>query len=226
MLPRAFPVASFALPRSCGGDSSTPVSDSYLIPAQSLRTEIIVRKSRFLTTVARTDSVESARATLASVRAEMPDANHHVYAFRVGFGKSVTEGMSDAGEPSGTAGPPTLAVLRGSGIGDIALVTTRYFGGAKLGTGGLVRAYTEAAQEALRQLSTERKVERRTIGLELPYSLYNIVKRLIAAHGGTIEDESFAAQVVILANFIEADLHCFLPILRDATSAQVEVVEF
>ena len=202
------------------------MSGSYLVPAQSLRTELIVRQSRFLTTVARSDTVDAARAMIAQVRREMPDANHHVYAFRVGFGKSVTEGMSDAGEPSGTAGPPTLAVLRGSGIGDIALVTTRYFGGTKLGTGGLVRAYTEAAQAALQLLMTERKVERRTIGLELPYSLYNIVKRLISAHGGTIEDESFGTQVVIMARFIETDLRGFLPLLRDATSAQVEVVEF
>ena len=202
------------------------MSDAYLVPAQRLRTEIIERKSRFITTVARADTVEAARAMIAETRDEMPDANHHVYAFRVGFGNSVTEGMSDAGEPSGTAGPPTLAVLRGSGIGDIALVTTRFFGGTKLGTGGLVRAYTESAQVALRALPIEQKVHRRAIGLELPYSLYNIVTRLIDSHGGKVEDETFDAQVMLIARFIESDLQVFLPSLRDATSAQVEVVEF
>ena len=202
------------------------MSDAYLVPAQRLRTEIIERKSRFITTVARADTVEAARAMIAETRDEMPDANHHVYAFRVGFGNSVTEGMSDAGEPSGTAGPPTLAVLRGSGIGDIALVTTRFFGGTKLGTGGLVRAYTESAQAALRALPIEQKAHRRAIGLELPYSLYNIVTRLIDSHGGKVEDETFDAQVMLIVRFIESDLQVFLPSLRDATSAQVEVVEF
>jgi putative IMPACT (imprinted ancient) family translation regulator len=79
----------------------------------------------------------------------MPNASHHVYAFRVGHGNSIIEGMSDDGEPTGTAGPPVLAVLRGTQIGDIIVIVTRYFGGTKLGTGGLVRAYPEAAQIAL-----------------------------------------------------------------------------
>ena len=96
--------------------------------------------------LAASTTVKEAKAFLAAVRAEMPDANHHVYAYRVGFGNSVIEGMSDDGEPSGTSGPPVLAVLRGSGIGDVIVVVTRYFGGTKLGTGGLVRAYSDAAR--------------------------------------------------------------------------------
>ncbi|HRF96950.1 MAG TPA: YigZ family protein, partial [Aggregatilineales bacterium] len=75
-----------------------------------------------------------------------------------GFGASVTEGMSDDGEPAGTAGPPVLAVVRGSKIGDVSLVVTRYFGGTKLGTGGLVRAYSEAAHIALNSLPTTLKI--------------------------------------------------------------------
>lgn len=104
------------------------MSEAYRIPAQSIRSELVIRKSRFLTTVAPAATVTRAREFLAAVRAEMPEASHHVYRFLVGFGNTVTEGMSDDGEPTGTAGPPTLAVLRGSGIGDIALVTTRYLG--------------------------------------------------------------------------------------------------
>ncbi len=100
-------------------------------------------------------TVDEAKAFLAAVRAEMPDANHHVYAYRVGFGNSVIEGMSDDGEPSGTSGPPVLAVLRGSGIGDVIVVVTRYFGGTKLGTGGLVRAYSEGARAGLESLATD-----------------------------------------------------------------------
>ncbi len=198
---------------------------SYLIPAERVQTEIIIKKSRFITTAQVATSVPEARGVIAGARAEMPDANHHVYAFRVGLGNSVTEGMSDDGEPKGTSGPPTLAVLRGSGIGDIALVTTRYFGGTKLGTGGLVRAYTESAQEALSMLKTELKVEKRLLGLELPYSLYNIVKRLIATHRGEIQEEEFTAQVMIIVRFTVDDLDPFTEALQERTSAQVLVLD-
>lgn len=201
------------------------MSEAYRIPAQTIRSELTIRKSRFLTTVAPAATVSRAREFLARVRAEMPEASHHVYGFRVGFGKTVTEGMSDAGEPTGTAGPPTLAVLRGSGIGDIALVTTRYFGGTKLGTGGLVRAYTESAQLALEQLETELKVERRTVGIELPYSLYNIVKRMIAAHHGSVEDEVFDGQVLLVARFVLDDLQRFTSELRERTAGQIAPVD-
>ncbi len=201
------------------------MSEAYRIPAQTLRSELIIRRSRFLTTVAPAASVARAREFLAAVRAEMPAANHHVYGFRVGFGNSVTEGMSDDGEPTGTAAPPTLAVLRGSGIGDIALVTTRYFGGTKLGTGGLVRAYTEAAQLALEQLATELKVERRTVGIEIPYSLYDIVKRMIAAHHGNVEDEVFDEQVLMVARFVREDLQQFTAELRERSAGQITPVD-
>ena len=201
------------------------MASSYLIPAQTIRCELIIRKSRFLTTIAPAPTVEAARAMIAAVRVEMPAANHHVYGFRVGYGKSITEGMSDDGEPTGTAGPPTLAVLRGCGIGDIALVTTRFFGGTKLGTGGLVRAYTESAQLALQELETELKVERRRVGIELPYSLYEIVKRMIAAHDGDIEDEVFDAEVLLVARFVVADLQRFTAALRERTAGQIAPVE-
>ncbi len=200
------------------------MTDGYLVPAETVRTELIIKKSRFLTTIQRATAVSAARESIAALRAAMPDANHHVYAFRVGFGKSVTEGMSDDGEPKGTAGPPTLAVVRGSDVGDILLVTARYFGGTKLGTGGLVRAYAESAQEALRELRTELKVERQLVGIELPYSFYDIVKLMIERHNGTIEDETFEVQVLVIARFIVPDLQRFSTELRERTAGKVSPV--
>ena len=200
------------------------MSIGYRIPAESIRTELVIKKSRFLTTINRAPTVAEARATIAALRKEMPDANHHVYAFRVGFGNSVTEGMSDAGEPTGTAGPPTLAVVRGSDIGDLVLVTARYFGGIKLGTGGLVRAYSDSAKEALSQLKTECKVERCTVGMDLPYSLYNTVKLTITEYSGTIEDEEFGAQVLVIARFVASDLPAFSADLRERTAGRVAPV--
>ncbi|MCY3780960.1 MAG: YigZ family protein [Chloroflexi bacterium] len=200
------------------------VTPPYQIPAAAVRTEIVIKKSRFLTTVRRAPTVDAARAAIAELRVEMSDANHHVYAFRVGFGKTVTEGMSDDGEPRGTAGPPTLAVVRGSDVGDIVLVTARYFGGTKLGTGGLVRAYTESAQLALSQLQTELKVERQLVGIELPYSLYNVVKLLVDAHNGIVEEEVFEAAVLITVRFVVSDLDSFTAELRERSSGAVNPV--
>src|SRR5918912_1103095 len=101
----------------------------------------------------------------AEIRVEMPDAAHHVYAYIVGHGATTNLGMSDDGEPSGTAGRPVMAVLRGSGLGDVALVVTRYFGGTLLGTGGLVHAYGDAARAVLAALPREEKVARRQLVL-------------------------------------------------------------
>ena len=119
-------------------------TDRLLIPASEHHTEIVVVNSRFITTIAPVFSVEEARDFIAKIRALNPNATHNVPAFIVGHGVSVIEHCSDDGEPQGTAGRPALAVLKGSGLGDAAVVVTRYFGGTKLGSGGLVRAYTDA----------------------------------------------------------------------------------
>lgn len=109
-----------------------------------------VRRSRFLTTLARVDSEESARAVIAEVRHRHPDARHHCTAFVVeASGRQPIERSNDDGEPSGTAGRPMLAVLTGRGLTQVVAVVTRWFGGVKLGTGGLTRAYAGAVEDAL-----------------------------------------------------------------------------
>ena len=200
-------------------------SNPYLIPAEVRRIEIEVARSRFITTVGPAKTVDEAKAFIRQIRDEMPDASHHVYAFRIGYGASVTEGMSDDGEPSGTSGPPTLSVVRGSKIGDIVLVTTRYFGGTKLGTGGLVRSYSEAAHIAINDLKTEEKIEKRLLGIELPYSLFEQAKLLIAEHGGDIEDEDFAANVTLMVRFRQPDIEAFSDALRELSAGRVTPIE-
>jgi uncharacterized YigZ family protein len=199
--------------------------EPYLVPTGRQRTETTVANSRFIATVEMVDTVEAARQFLADIRAEMPDANHHVYAYRVGYGNSTIEGMSDDGEPTGTAGPPTLSVLRGTKIGDVIIVITRYFGGTKLGTGGLVRAYTEAAHIAFNALDVSEKIEKATVGIELPYSYYERTKRLIAAHEGNLQDEQFEADVMLVIEFPRKQLDSFSIALRDLTAGQVNPTE-
>lgn len=194
---------------------------SYDVPVAEHRETLTVANSRFISTATAATSVDEARAFINRIRSEMPDASHHVYAFRIGYGNTVTEGMSDDGEPSGTAGSPTLSVLRGTTIGDIVLVTVRYFGGTKLGTGGLVRAYSEAARLCLNNLKTARKIPRHTLGFEIPYRLHNQVRRLIEQHHAVVEEETFAANVNFVVIVASPDVEAFTFTLRELSAGQV-----
>lgn len=200
------------------------MASGYRIPADQNRVFTMVANSRFVATVVYTPSVEHVKTALSRIREEMPDASHHVYAFRVGYGGSVTDGMSDAGEPSGTAGPPVMAVLRGADIGDTLVVVTRYFGGTKLGTGGLVRAYGDAARAALETARFERKIARVTVGIEATYSLLEIFRRLISEHQGLIENVEFDAQVVIIARFPVENFPAFANVVIELSAGQVQPV--
>lgn len=169
----------------------------YLVPKHRTTTETRVRNSRFRATLDRVESVAAAKELLAELRRAHPEANHHVYAFIVGFGASITEGLSDDGEPSGTSGPPVMAVLRGAGIGDAILVVTRFFGGTRLGTGGLVSAYKEAAQTVLAAAEIEEKVERKPILFSLDYSLLEQVKRRFDDFELTAPEIEYGAEVLV-----------------------------
>lgn len=199
-------------------------SHRYWIPAQTHRIETMVLNSRFIATIVFAESVSAAKESIANIRVEMSNASHHVYAFRIGYGNSVTEGASDDGEPSGTAGPPVLAVLRGRDIGDTLIVVTRYFGGTKLGTGGLVRAYSHAARSALETLELKEKIAREVLGVEAPYPLYELIKRIIARHNGIIEDETFTGDVTIIARFPVDDIEAFTDELSETSAGRIQPV--
>ncbi len=173
---------------------------SYPVPAEQTRIELKVLNSRFIAIAAPVFSVEEARQFIARIRTEFPDASHHVPAYLIGFGASLISHCSDDGEPSGTAGRPALAVLGGSGLGDVAVVVVRYFGGAKLGTGGLVRAYSEAVRQVLQQTRRAHKVPIQRIQILAPYNWYERIQNLIQAHNGQIVDQDFAAEVALTAN--------------------------
>jgi uncharacterized YigZ family protein len=193
------------------------------VPTVRTRTEIRVANSRFIATIAPAASVAEARAFIAAVRAEMPDATHHVYAYVIGHGATTTAGMSDDGEPSGTAGRPILAVLRGSGLGDTVVVVTRFFGGTLLGTGGLVRAYSDAARAVLEITPCEPKIERRTLTLTMPYHAYATARRLVAAQLGRITAEAFAADVVLTVVAPATQVDTLIAALSEATAGVVRV---
>lgn len=192
----------------------------YPIPAAIHRQELLVVNSRFIATAGPAASVEQAQELIASVRAEFSGATHNVYAYRVGFGPSTIDSCSDDGEPPGTAGRPVLAVVQGSGLGDVVVVVTRYFGGTKLGTGGLVRAYGDSARGVLASLPRGEHVEAHTFELSVPYKFYDTLTRLAAAHGGQIDDAQFAAEVSLRLTFPVDRLEAFSAALREASGGK------
>ena len=194
----------------------------YPIPAREVRIEITVVNSRFIATATPVFSVEEAKAFIARVREEFSDASHNVPAFLVGHGASVIAHCSDDGEPSGTAGRPALAVLRGSGLGDVAVVVSRYFGGTKLGTGGLVRAYGDAVREVLAVLPRAEKVPTHTVMLAVPYPYFERVRLVVAEQKGQILDEDFAADVTVTARFAVEHLPAFQAALQELSNGQLE----
>mgnify|MGYP006290012011 CR=1 FL=1 len=196
----------------------------YRIPARQARIEMRVVNSRFIATAAPAFTVDAAKAFIERVRAEFADASHNVPAFVVGHGARVIAHCSDDSEPSGTAGRPALAVLKGSGLGDTAVVVTRYFGGTKLGTGGLVRAYSDAVREVLAVLPLAEKVATHTVLMAVPYSLFEQVRLLIEDKGGETLDEAFAADVTITARFAVERFPAFQAALQELSAGQIEAL--
>ncbi len=141
--------------------------DGYPVPEREAEAETEVRRSRFIARAAPVTSREEALAFVERARADHPEARHHCWAYVIGApGRATSAAMNDDGEPSGTAGRPILGVIEHKGIGDLAVVVIRYFGGVKLGAGGLVRAYAGAAEAVLSTLPVCRREPRLTLLLQ------------------------------------------------------------
>jgi uncharacterized YigZ family protein len=200
------------------------VAAPYPVPAGEHRARDEVARSRFVTTLAPAPTVDDAHAFVARVRAEFPDATHNCWAFVVGPpGSTGRVGMSDDGEPHGTAGRPMLTALLHSGVGDVAAVVTRYYGGTKLGTGGLVRAYGGGVAGALATLPTVERVtwvRRRAV---VDYAAVAVLQQLLAAHGGRAVAEQYGADVRYTVELPEAAADDFAGALRDATRGRAQV---
>lgn len=195
-----------------------------LVPLEALETEILVVNSRFIGSLSPVNSVEEARTFINEIRKRFPDATHHVPAFLIGHGNSTITHCSDDGEPSGTAGRPALAVLQGSGLGNVCVVITRYFGGTKLGTGGLVKAYGDTVREVVKGVKKAVLLPTTTLMFVTPYPLYEQAVRLIEAHQGQILDREFAVDVSVSARLKDEEVENFLMQLSNLSAGQIEPV--
>jgi uncharacterized YigZ family protein len=192
-----------------------------IIPAEETRIQMRVSNSRFIATMGPVFSVTEARSFIDRIKDEFAEASHNVPAFIVGHGSSVVAHSSDDGEPSGTAGRPALAVLQGSGLGDVVVVVTRYFGGTKLGTGGLVRAYGDAVRLVLDQVERAEKVATYQVSIVVPYPLFEQTRLLVTSHKGLVQGEEFAADVEIRAQFRVSSFPDFQEALRELSHGQI-----
>lgn len=171
---------------------------SYQVPATQHQVELSIKNSRFITTIAHTPDKKSADAFIQSLRDLHPSANHNCWAFVAGKpDDSRLWGCSDDGEPKGTAGRPMLNVLSHSGLGEISVVVTRYFGGIKLGTGGLVRAYSQAVREGLESLPLTTVVPKTPLRLSAEFALTGQLEHLLNQYCVEINHRDWQEQLLI-----------------------------
>lgn len=200
------------------------MTEARIIPARRIETELTVKNSRFIINAAPVFTTDQAQDFIRHIADKYPDATHHVPVYLIGHGSSTVAHCSDDGEPSGTAGRPALAVLKGSGLGDVAVVITRYFGGTKLGTGGLVRAYGDSMRLALKVLPRARKVATTTLMFIIPYSLFERTQIVINSHNGVSVEENFTTDVTLTVRLPNDHLASFKEHMAELTQGQVEFI--
>jgi uncharacterized YigZ family protein len=196
----------------------------YRIPAASIRVEDRIEHSRFITTLDAAPTIEGAKAVIARIRDEFPDATHHCFAFVIGPpGSTSNTAASDDGEPSGTAGRPMLKVLLNSDVGDVVAVVTRYYGGVKLGKGGLVRAYSGGVQHALREMTTRDHIDAVDVNVIIPYTAVDATRRVLQREGASVIAEAFFVNVALLVRVPADRLDEIARALADATAGAARI---
>ncbi|MBE5825827.1 MAG: YigZ family protein [Butyrivibrio sp.] len=198
--------------------------ESYKIIKQEGVGEIVEKKSRFIGGAYFVDSAAAAEEKIAEISKKYWDARHNCYAYVIGENSETTK-CSDNGEPSGTAGKPILEVINGSGITNILIIVTRYFGGVLLGTGGLVRAYTQAAQAAIAASEVGEMVYSQLLTLKVGYNMINNVQYYLGQNDITIQDSRYEADVQFDICVKDADLRKIKDGLTQKTEGQIEIVE-
>ncbi len=177
---------------------------AYSVPIQGtdnpFQVEEMIKGSRFIGRLIFSPDVKTAKDFIRQLNLNEPEATHHCWAYIIGNPQSTTLiACSDDGEPSGTAGMPMLNVLKHSGVGDITAVVTRYYGGTKLGTGGLARAYGGSIKLAMKTLPRQERLFTDKVTIECSYDLQNQVEYLLKEHQGLITDCQFSNRVAISA---------------------------
>jgi uncharacterized YigZ family protein len=191
--------------------------DERTVAAHEGRAEIRERASRFLAFAYPASTPEKAAELVARLKKQYHDATHVAFAWKIGSGGSTRERASDAGEPSGTAGKPIAAAIASAGVTDVVAAVVRYFGGTKLGTGGLSRAYRRAAEAAIAAAETRTVRETILVVVKCPYERLGSARRLLRPPGVTLAGETFEADPVLRLEVLRSRLPGLLADLEEAS---------
>ena len=194
----------------------------YYIPTREGVGELVEKRSRFLGHVWRVSSEEEAREKIEATKKKHYDARHNCWCYIIKDGPTR---YSDDGEPQGTAGQPMLNVFQREGVVNVCCVVTRYFGGILLGAGGLIRAYTQSAKDALDAAGIS--VVRRWVAMEVPctYAQFEQTRREVESFGGVVEQVDYGADVVLSALLPEERAEDFAAHILDASAGTIQVLE-
>ncbi len=174
------------------------MTKSYPVPAEAVQAEIEVKKSRFIARAAAAADRQAALQVVARAKRDFPDARHHCWAYLLGDPASASRAAAhDAGEPSGTAGRPILNVIQHKGVGDGVVVVSRYFGGVKLGAGGLVRAYSGAAEAAMSRLPLAQVRPVHSVALSLGFAKEQRLRHWAEQYGAALVQVDYGEQVML-----------------------------
>lgn len=195
--------------------------ERYPVPAGEFRAEQIIQRSRFVATIGEAATVDDAVRFVRRVSGDFADATHNCWAYVVGRpGSSDRVGMSDDGEPHGTAGRPMLTVLLHSELGDVAAVVTRYYGGTKLGTGGLVRAYSSTLQLALDGLQRTERITLAELVIVFAYPFLTQIRMLLPAFEVEETRQEFGSDVTLQLRLPASRVDALRAALADATRGE------
>ena len=198
--------------------------DKYITLIKGAEAEIVEKKSRFIAQVEVVSSEEEAYAFIEKIKKKHYDARHNCFAFSIGDEMPLLR-FSDDGEPQGTAGKPILEVINGSEIHNICVVVTRYFGGTLLGTGGLVRAYTQATKEAMEACTTKRMQQLLPVFIRTNYTDMGKIQYILNTRQVAIVDTEFAEDVVFTVHIPVGEAKAVLKEITDATNARAQIEE-
>lgn len=193
----------------------------FQIPLNQSEAHLEIKKSHFLSFVYPFHDLNEVQRFLKEDKLRYKEATHHVYAFRIGTSHNYSEGYSDDGEPSGTAGKPILSFLQKKGFSNLLVVVVRYFGGTLLGAGGLVRAYSQSAKLALDKVQWEFYIPKVSLRLFFSYPFYNLIKREMYLFGAILLKESFDNIISIEIDISKENEFLFLNRLNDLSKGSL-----
>lgn len=195
--------------------------DNFLTIKENGSHEIIIKKSKFIASLARTKSVEEANEFIQKISKQYHDATHNTYAYTIGLNDDQVK-ASDNGEPSGTAGIPELKALQLMNLKNVTVVVTRYFGGIKLGAGGLIRAYSNSVTKGVEHIGVVKRVLQQEIIFSVPYNRFDEIDHFIKQNKVFVSDTQYGVDITVKVFLDEEDINDFKERIINLLSGKVE----